>query len=311
MYKFIVILLAAALVFCGCNKIEEEPPVSFAETENSEKPYPVSVGSFIFNEQPQTVGSLSPAITEMICELGYSDKIIGRSNYCDYPESILSKVSLGSAANPNAEAVIAAAPQLLISQSPIAKKDIISIEDAGTRVMIISAPNSVEELYVCYNDLAAVFGGGISCTEAADNAMKPLSDALRKAEGSIGSFVYIMSPELAAASDSTFAGSFFSNFGSNAAGDEEDILLTAEELEQLAPEWLILPELVADNPPDEIASLDAFKEGRVIVLDSAALERIERPTSRLSGTVYDILEQIEAILSENEESDENAESDGE
>lgn len=311
LYRFFAVLLAAALVFCGCNKIDEEPPVSFAETEETERPYPVSVGSFIFNEQPQTVGSLSPAVTEMICELGYSDKIIGRSNYCDYPESILSKASLGSAANPNAEAVIAAAPQLLISQSPIAKKDIISIEDAGTRVMIISAPNSVEELYVCYNDLAAVFGGGLSCAEAADAAMKPLSDALRKAENSIGSFVYIMSPELAAASDSTFAGSFFSHFGSNAAGKEENILLTSEELDQLDPEWLILPELVADDPPDEVSSLTAFKEGRVIVLDAAALERIERPTSRLSGTVYDILDQIEEITSGNENSNENDEDDGE
>ena len=296
-------LLAAALILCGCAEIDEEPPVSIAETEVQEKPYPVSVGSLIFNEQPQTVGSLSPAVTEMICELGYSDKIIGRSNYCDYPESVLSKTSLGSAANPDAAAVIAAAPQLLISHSPIAKKDIISIEDAGTRVMIISAPNSVEELYTCYNDLAAVFGGSLSCEEAADSAMKPLSDALRQAEGSIGSFVYIMSPELAAASDSTFAGSFFSHFGSNAAGSEEDISLTPEELEELDPEWLILPEPVADDPPDAIASLTAFQTGKVITLDDNALERIERPTSRLSGTVYDILEQIKAIESENENSD--------
>ena len=308
MYKLIIILLSAALVFCGCAEIDEEPPVSGVETEASEKPYPVSVGSLIFNEQPQTVGSLSPAVTEIICELGYADKIIGRSNYCNYPESVLAKVSLGSAANPNAEAVISAAPQLLISQSPIAKKDITSIEKAGTRVMIISAPNSVEELYACYNDLAAVFGGRLSCAEAADDAMRPLTDALRQAEGSIGSFVYIMSPELAAASDSTFAGNFFSHFGTNAAGGEEDISLTPERLEQLDPEWLILPDAMQDDPPDEIASLTAFKEGRVIILDADALERIERPTSRLSATVYDILEQIKEITSGNEDPGENEES---
>ena len=304
LYRFVAILLSAALVFCGCAEVDEEPPVSAAETEVREKPYPVTVGSLIFNEQPQTVGSLSPAVTEMICELGYSDKIIGRSSYCDYPESIAAKVSLGSAANPDAEAVIAASPQLLISQSPIAKKDITAIENAGTRVLIIPAPNSVEELYSRYNELAAVFGGRLSCAEAADDAMKPLSDALRQAEGSMGSFIYIMSPELAAASDSTFAGSFFSNFGTNAVGEHEDIFLTSEELSGLDPEWVILSEAMAADPPNSVASLNAFQNGKMILLDNEALERIERPTSRLSETVYDVLEQIRAVSPEDDENDE-------
>lgn len=301
MYRFIIVLLCSALILCGCSEVTEEPVISATETEVQEKPYPVTVGSLIFNEQPQTVGSLSPAITEMICELGYSDKIIGRSSYCDYPDNISAKVTLGSAANPDTEAIIAASPQLLISQSPIAKKDIISIEDAGTRVMITPAPNSIEELYICYNNIAGVFGGRLSCAEAADDAMRPLTDALRQAEGSIGSFVYIMSPELAVASDSTFAGNFFSCFGENAAGEKDDIALTSDELSELDPEWIILPDFMTDNVPYEISSLNAYQNGRVIILDSSALERIERPTSRLSGTVYDILEQIKEIDQESTE----------
>lgn len=290
------VFLAALLLMCGCTEVSESaPPVSVTETAAEERPYPVTVGSFIFNEQPQTVGSLSPAITEMICELGYSDIITGRSSYCSYPEEITKKTDLGSSANPDADAIIASAPQLLISQSPIAKKDIVSIENAGTRVMIIPAPTSIEELYSCYIDMAAVFGGKVSCTEAADAAMKPLTDALRKAENSIGSFVYIMSDDLAAASDHTFAGNFFSCFGTNAAAGAEDMVLAPEELAELDPEWLILPNDMAEEPPEAITSLDAYQNGKVIILDENALERIERPTSRLSGTVLDILEQIEDI----------------
>ena len=315
MYKFskktAAALIAAAFIMCGCKSIAEEPPAPVSETEAQEKPYPVTVGSFIFNEQPQTIGSLSPAITEIICELGYSDKIIGRSSYCDYPDSVLSKVSLGSAANPDAEAVISAAPQLLISQSPIAKKDVTAIENAGTRVMILSAPDSIEELYNCYTDIAAVFGGRLTCSEAADSAIRPLTDALRQAEGSIGSFVYIMSPELAAASDSTFAGSFFSHFGSNAAGNAEDISLTSEELAEIDPEWIIIPASIEDDLADKISGLEAFQSGRIITLDSEALERIERPTSRLSGTVYNLLEQINEIKAGDNDPDDQADSDTE
>lgn len=274
----------------GCSEVDEEVPVTTVETAATERPYPVTAGSLIFKEQPDSVGSLSPAITEIICQLGYGDKIIGRSSYCDYPEAVESKVSLGSAANPDVEAIIAAKPQLLVSHSPIAKKDITQIENAGTRVWIISAPDSVEELYACYRDIAAVFGGGLDCEDIASEAMKPLFNALFEAQDSVESFVYIMSPDLAAASNSTFAGSFFSSFGTNAAGDNEDISLTEEELTELDPQWIILPYNVSE---EELPSgLSAVENGRIITLDEEMLERIERPTSRLESVVYDILEQI-------------------
>lgn len=295
MYKFVkkillCICIASAVLMNGCAEVDEEVPVTVSETAVTERPYPVTAGSLIFNEQPDSVGSLSPAITEIICQLGYGYKIIGRSSYCDYPEDVENKVSLGSAANPDVEAIIAAKPQLLVSHSPIAKKDITQIENAGTRVWIISAPNSVEELYACYRDIAAVFGGRLDCEDIAADAMKPLFNALFEAQDSVESFVYIMSPDLAAASNSTFAGSFFSSFGTNAAGDNEDISLTEEELTELDPQWIIMPHYVSEE--DLPSGLNAAENGRIITLDEEMLERIERPTSRLDSVVYDILEQI-------------------
>lgn len=282
--------IASAVLMNGCSEVEEEVPVTTVETAATERPYPVTAGSLIFKEQPDSVGSLSPAITEIICQLGYGDKIIGRSSYCDYPADVENKVSLGSAANPDVEAIIAAKPQLLISHSPIAKKDITQIENAGTRVWIISAPDSVEELYACYMDIAAVFGGSLDCEDIASEAMKPLLNALFEAKDSVESFVYIMSPDLAAASNSTFAGSFFSSFGTNAAGDREDISLTEEELTELDPQWIILPKDVSEEVLP--SGLSAVENGRIIILDGEMLERIERPTSRLDSVVYDILERI-------------------
>ncbi len=284
-------LIAAAA--CGCTEIEEASPPEVTETSFVEKPYPVTAGSLIFDGSPATVGSLSPALTEIICELGYEDKLIGVSDYCDYPEEVTGKAKLGSAANPDVDAVIEAAPELLVSLSPIAKKDITAIEASGTRVWIISPPESASELYECYEDVASVFGGKLESEQAADEALKPFISALKGAEGAMDSFVYIMSPELAAASDSTFAGSFFSCFGKNAAGEEEDDILTSEKLLELDPQWIILPETISIYElPEETAGLTAIKENRVIYLDSEILERIERPTSRLEETVRDILEQI-------------------
>lgn len=296
MYRFVTRIAAAAaavLIFAGCTEIVEENPAPVTETVQTESPYPVTADSLIFNESPESVGSLSPALTEIICELGYSDKITGRSVYCKYPEDITGKKELGSAANPDVDAIVEAAPKLLMSQSPIAKKDITKIESAGTRVWIISAPRSVAELYECYTNISAVFGGKLNSAAAAEDALDPLKEALYKAENSVESFVYIMSPSLAAASNSTFAGEFFSHFGKNAAGDAEDISLTAEELLELDPQWIIIPcTMSTDDLPEEVSELEALKNGRVIILDEKTMERIERPTSRLDSAVYDVLDQI-------------------
>lgn len=300
MYKFLKCFFAAAIaavMLCGCTEVTEETPVQITETTApAELPYPVEVGAFTFEQAPETVGVLSPAVTEIICELGYGDKIVGRSSYCDYPESVKSKNELGSAANPDVDAIIKAAPELLISMSPIAKKDITAIEAAGTRVWIITQPESVEELYTCYNDIAAVFGGKIDCGTAAEQALEPLGNALSEAENSLGSFVYIMSTDLAVASDMTFAGNFFSRFGENLAGENEKISLTTEKLLELDPDWIILPDYISKYElSEETAELSAVKNGKIIYLSEEIMARVERPTSRLETAVYDILEQIDAV----------------
>lgn len=300
MYKFLKCFFAAAIaavMLCGCTEVTEETPVQITEaTVPVELPYPVKVGSFIFEQAPETVGVLSPAVTEIICELGYGDKIIGRSSYCDYPESVKNKSELGSAANPDVDAIIKAAPELLISMSPIAKKDITAIEAAGTRVWIITPPESVEALYTCYNDIAAVFGGKIDCEAVAEKTLEPMRNALYEAESAFGSFVYIMSTDLAVASDMTFAGNFFSCFGDNLAGGNEELSLTTEKLLELDPDWIILPDYISKYElSEETAELSAVKNGKIVYLSEEVMARVERPTSRLETAVYEILEQIDAV----------------
>ncbi|MCD7731807.1 MAG: helical backbone metal receptor [Oscillospiraceae bacterium] len=282
MKKIYIYFLAAALMFfSACSQVNEsiyEPVETTAEEEIL--PYPVTIGSLVFNSSPESVVSLSPAITEIIAELGFSDRISGRSIYCDYPESISDAAEMGSAANPDVDAVIEAAPQLLISHSPIAKKDITAIESAGTRVLIISAPSSVEELYELYSSIYRVFNGFDGGEEdAVAEIFSPLEDAFEENSELFESYVYIISGELAVASDSTFAGDFLSHFGTNSAADESENAVSEERLLELDPEYIILSSQVSESSlPD---GLTAVAEGKVIKLDSETEALLERPTSRV------------------------------
>ncbi|MBQ8825813.1 MAG: ABC transporter substrate-binding protein [Oscillospiraceae bacterium] len=276
--------MSALILFTGCAKVDEDiPVVTTTVTEPPPMPYPVTIGSLVFNNAPESTASLSPAITEIICELGFSESLTGRSEYCTYPESAEKIDVLGSAANPDVEAVIRSAPQLLISQSPIAKKDITAIEAVQTRVLIIPAPSSVEELYQLYTDIYRVFtGDNDEETEVINACFTKLEDSFEKNKNLLGSYVYLLSDDLAAASDSTFAGNFFSHFGTNCAADTDGNTITAEDLLEADPQWLILPSyMTQENLPAELLELTSVKENRVISLNEDTAVLLERPTSRI------------------------------
>jgi iron complex transport system substrate-binding protein len=76
------------------------------------------------NEEGITVGgsgktyskiiSLAPSTTEILFSLGAGDKVIGVSEFCNYPEEAKAKPKMGGLMNPNYEAIVAAKPDLVI-----------------------------------------------------------------------------------------------------------------------------------------------------------------------------------------------------
>ena len=293
--RFLVILAASVMLFAvGCSEIEDEE-IEVTETTVTEpepQPYPAYAGQLEFDEAPKTAASLSPAITEIICGLGYGDKLVGISDYCDRPEEITGRQTLGSAANPNIDEIIGLRPELLISQSPIAKKDVVRLEGNGIGVMILPAPDSVSELRDCYRDISAVFGGELTADAAADDAMKDFYAEMNSAEGTVDSFLFILTPDLNAASTDTFMGDMLSCLGRNTAQSPN---LTAEDILADPPELLILasPMAVTDLP-EELQALDCITENRVMYLKPALLER---PAARVGGYISDIAKAAGDILS--------------
>lgn len=300
--KIITAVLAAALAFttlAGCTQVEENAPETTEVSEVEVLAYPVTIGSLVFNAAPETVGSLSPAITDIIAELGFADKLVGVSSYCSFDGMPSDIADLGSSANPDSSAIIKTAPDLLISHSPIAKKDITAIENAGTRVLIIPAPSSVNELYELYHDIYRVFCGSDENEETAVSAcFEKLEKAFDEHSGILGNYVNIMSSKLAFASDSSFSGDFFSHLGKNAAADEEGISLTKERLTELDPEYIIIPSgMKKTKLPEE---LSAVQNNKVIRLDKDTEQLLERPTSQ----VYKAADFIAAAIKALDEPDE-------
>jgi iron complex transport system substrate-binding protein len=69
------------------------------------------------DSNPQRIITIAPSITEMAFAIGLGDKIVGVSDYCDYPNDTENLPKIGGFINPNIEAIVNLKPDLVIVYS--------------------------------------------------------------------------------------------------------------------------------------------------------------------------------------------------
>lgn len=65
---------------------------------------------------PQRIISLSPGVTEILFAIGAGDRIVGVTDFCNYPEEAKSLTKVGGLLNPSYETIITLQPDLIIHQ---------------------------------------------------------------------------------------------------------------------------------------------------------------------------------------------------
>src|SRR5438477_1372629 len=90
--------------------------------------------------------SLLPSFTELLFAIGAGDRVVGRTQWCDYPPAALSVPSVGDGLPPNIEAVMARQPDLVVlynaGPNVTAAKQ---LERAGIQTVLIDL-NRLEDL---------------------------------------------------------------------------------------------------------------------------------------------------------------------
>ena len=75
--------------------------------------FPFSIFTYA-GELPNRIISLSPNVTEILFAMGLGDKIVGVTNFCDYPEEVKKKPKIGGMSNPSLEAVFSSKPDIVV-----------------------------------------------------------------------------------------------------------------------------------------------------------------------------------------------------
>ena len=66
---------------------------------------------------PRRIVSLVPGVTEMLFAIGAADRLVGRTDFCDYPPAARAKPSVGGMVAPSLELLVSLKPDLVIVTS--------------------------------------------------------------------------------------------------------------------------------------------------------------------------------------------------
>jgi iron complex transport system substrate-binding protein len=161
------ILFSGLFISCGAAK---ETPTPSATVITDQLGRTVTLET----TDPQRIVSLAPANTEILFALGLGDKVVGVTDYSDYPPEAALKPNVGRYDTPNIELVLAADPDLILADSIHQAEIIPQLESYGLTVVAI-APATFDEIF----DSIRMVG---DITGTADKAEEILNDMEARVE---------------------------------------------------------------------------------------------------------------------------------
>lgn len=130
--NWFLVLLSIALILTACGPAN--PTSSGGVVDDLGR-------SVNIKEIPQRIISLSPSNTEILFALGLGEKVVGVTEFCNYPPEALDKEKVGGYSTPDIEKIIALQPDLIFADDIHKEETIPALEERGLTVFALMPGN--------------------------------------------------------------------------------------------------------------------------------------------------------------------------
>lgn len=249
------------------------------------------MGRDIALDAPVTrVVAVTPADCEILCALGAGDVLVGRGEYCNYPQSVLEVPSVESGAALNLEQILALEPQVvLMGTMGQTVEQVEALQSAGAQVVVSNAQD-IEGTYAAIRMIGALVGRDAEA-EALVKDMQDTFESL-KAEPTGKTVYFEVSPlqyGLWTAGANTFMDELAQLCGlTNAFADVDGwAAISEEQVLQRDPDYMVTISMDYGEGPTPVEemlgregwqNLKAVKNGAIFNADS---DQVSRPGPRL------------------------------
>lgn len=297
----LIVLLAACASPPAASTLPSTSPAATSAAASASQPaaaYPLTLSDDAGREvtldaEPARIVSLAPSNTEIVCALDACDRLVGVTDFDDYPTEVAEVEKVVTMAQVDVEAVVATEPDLVLAAgnelTPTAVID--QLTDLGLTVMVLY-PESLGEVSADVElvgeaiggqaEAAALVAGMAARVQAVEEAVAGLERPRTFYEVSVFEGVIYTAGE----------GSFLADLIGAAGGDAitGDALSTSIEIEDLVaadPEVILLGDATYDDTitPESVAArpgwetMTAVADDRVVVVHEDVV--ITRPGPRI------------------------------
>jgi cobalamin transport system substrate-binding protein len=144
---------------------------------------------------PERIVSLAPGLTETLFSLGLGDRVVGVTDYCNYPPEALRKPKIGGL-NPNMEKILALKPDLVVGVAGLFQQENLIRFERFHISYFVADPISVEKIF----HAILILGKMTGVPERAEENVQGLRDRLERIRRSAHSaapprLLYVVDPE--------------------------------------------------------------------------------------------------------------------
>ncbi|HET8681067.1 MAG TPA: ABC transporter substrate-binding protein [Micromonosporaceae bacterium] len=273
----------AGLGGCGDRGGDAAPDAGAAPA--SAAAYPVTVGAVTLDKRPERIISLSPTATEMLFAIGAGKQVVAVDDQSTFPPE--APKSTLSGFKPNAEAIAAYSPDLVVVSNDI-DKIVGALKALKIPVYLGAAANTLDDSYRQLADLGALTGHGAEAaavvrqlTGDITKLVKDLPPRTKKL-----TYYYELDPTLYTVTSKTFVGSLFAMAGLVNVADAADRAgngypqLNPEALVKANPDMIFLADTRCCQQSAATvraragwAGITAVRTGQVVTLDDDIASR--------------------------------------
>jgi iron complex transport system substrate-binding protein len=278
------LLLITALIFTACTQSNSDGESKNIEEKDSKYPLTI-VDSYDrevrIDKEPIKVISVAPNITETIFALGQGEKLVGRTDYCEYPEDAKQIESIGSLESPNIEKILSLNPDLVIASTHFKKDVLQKLEELGLKVMVLYGEESFQGVYQVIEKLGTVLNAKEEADKVIANMKQKVTNVITTVKDAEKPEVYYVVGFGESGDYTAGRGTFIGEMikmagGKNAADDVKGWKYSLERLVEKDPDILICSKGYSPKEKVILANgykdLTAVKNGKIFDIDNDLLE---------------------------------------
>ncbi len=234
--------------------------------------------------EPQRIISLVPSVTEIIYALGGQERLVGVTDFCDWPPEARTKPRVGGMLAPNLEAIVWLRPDLVVATREGNRQEtFVQLARLGIPVFTVN-PHRLSDVMAAIAQLGELTGRRASVAplvEGLGRRVETVQNAVRPYRRPKVLYVLWPEPLIVPGRDGLVTELIDLAGGWSVTAGEPDSYprFSLEAVAARAPEVIILARHGADGTPlskapwERLTSLPAVRAGRIHSVDGSLLHR--------------------------------------